>query len=180
MPDYARLVRNATALAPRMEFALRQKYWRVPTEEIRIAVDGALISYCNSARPETLENEEPWGYMWNAAERLIQKYLLHHKREAPMGEERYEYDAMDQAAHDFNIHETLNIILPLIKNKNYIEMLELHYLKELSFDEIAEMQGRKVKTVHRCHERALGKAQFIAWRLGLCPPCKDHAKTEKK
>ncbi|HET6399868.1 MAG TPA: sigma factor-like helix-turn-helix DNA-binding protein [Candidatus Kapabacteria bacterium] len=169
MSDYAQPVQDATDITPRMECALGQKYWHVPPEEISIAVDGAFLSYCNAARSGTIGNEEPWGYIWSASERLLQKYLLHNKREAPMGEERYEYDAMDHAAHDFNISETLHIILPLLSN-SYREILELHKLEELSFEEIAVMKSKPIGTIRQQYHRALLAAREIAARDGLCPP----------
>ena len=160
--------REANAVAPLVENALRRKFHTVPQEEIGIAVTEGLASYCEAARKGSLEVEDnPAGYMWRASVRAIQRYLLHHKRETPMGDSEYEFDANDSAFENFDVKQTLGVILSLMKNKSYHEALRLHWIEELSFEEISAKQGKSMNAVYNCHERALQEAQFIAGRFGL-------------
>jgi DNA-directed RNA polymerase specialized sigma24 family protein len=170
METYEELAQNAATLAPLIVKALSRKYKDVPKEEIGISTSEALASYCEAARSGTLqEKNNPTGYMWSVGVRAVHRYLLHNRRQPRIGDRELEYDADDNAARYFEAHETLSVILSLIKNERYREMLKLHWLEELFFEEIAAKQKKSIKAVYNCHERAMEQAQKISAWLGFRP-----------
>ncbi len=182
MSIYEDRFKEAESLEPLVEKALARRFRSIPREEISIAMTEAISSFCEALSKDAIENDNPAGYLWGAAVKVLNKYLLHHRREVPMFDSVYNYDANDQAALYFEAHETLIVILSLIRNERYREMLKLHWLEGLSFEEIAAKQKKSIKAVYNCHERAMVHAQKIAASLGLRipPPSNSHAKRPKK
>ena len=162
-------IRNAASAASTIELALKRKFWIVPPEEISIAISEALTAYCEAAISETLDDEieNPKGYLWRVAERAIRRYLLYINREPLMGDEQYVCDGEDKSLEMFELKDAITKILQEIRNESYRTILELHYLKELSFEEIAKQQGKNIRAVHKSHERAIGEAKIIAYHFGI-------------
>jgi DNA-directed RNA polymerase specialized sigma24 family protein len=172
MSIYEDRFKDAVSQEPLVEKALARRYKNIPREEISIAMTEAISSFCQAMSKDAIENDNPAGYLWGTAVKALNKYLLHHQREVPTFDSVYNYDANDQAAQYFEAHETLIVILSLIKNERYREILKFHWLEGLSFEEIAAKQKRSIKAVYNCHERAMKQAQKIAAWLGfrIAPP----------
>jgi RNA polymerase sigma factor (sigma-70 family) len=175
MENFDDIARETSRIAPLIEKALHRKYYSLPPEEISIAVSEGLISYCEAAKNGTLEhNDNPAGYLWKAGMRAIEKYLKHHKRERPIVDDDFDIGANDEAEEEYERRQFNDEVLSHIENESYREILELHFRKELSFEEIAELQGRTLKAVYHSFERALHRIQEIARELGITdtPPAK--------
>ncbi len=171
MENFDDLAQEVNRIAPLIEKALHRKYYSVPPEEISIAVSEGLTSYCEAAKNGTLEhNDNTAGYLWKAGMRAIEKYLKHHKRERPIVDDDFDLGANDEAEEEYERRQFNDEVLSHMENESYREILELHFRKELSFEEIAELQGRSLKAVYHSFERALHRIQEIAWEFGSMSP----------
>ncbi len=167
--EYADLVRNAAAKWPLIVRALKHRHPNANHTLIEDCAESALVSFQDRKTILTIRHpERPLTWLIATADHFFCRecrkmtHLLHFDELAD------EPSAPDRGIECFEATQATKVIFSTM-NERYSKILMDIDGEELSFEEIAEREGKPVKAIYDRYENAKKKARKMGIKIGVAP-----------